>query len=202
MAQSHVERARSGSARRPGGARRHPPAIRSRARPRPSLGIGKRRRLQSHSRSSGFLAIVAAGSGSSILAGRRSVGQAGIAEPGADGQDTPALHIAHEWCLTQYPVPPRRCATGRRSRRSPILRDRLVALSGKLKRLLSSCPAGSARRGRWCRPTSMMPGQPMPMNGARSKSFLAGACDQTLSISISSSTASSRLSFFSSPVPP
>ena len=74
-------------------------------------------------------------------------------------------------------------------------RDRLDQTSGRLKRLLSQLP------GRFCPPRSMepsasiMPGQPMPMNGAslilpswRLRSVFA-VCRQA------ASTASSRLGF-------
>src|SRR5262245_7625016 len=48
-----------------------------------------------------LLRIVAAAGGPSILAVARAVGEARVAEPGADGEHAPMGHVAHERRLAQ-----------------------------------------------------------------------------------------------------
>src|SRR5262249_51413698 len=48
-----------------------------------------------------WLAIVAAWGRASILGGRRSIGEAPVAETGADREHSPPGHIAHEWRFAQ-----------------------------------------------------------------------------------------------------
>src|SRR4029077_12452556 len=91
----------SGYVRRRPAAHLRLPAIRSAARP---SGPWHRQTVPASTNSSRrrfWLAIVAAWAGGSTLAGGRAIGEAAVAETGADRQHSPARHIAHERHLAQ-----------------------------------------------------------------------------------------------------
>src|SRR4051812_23047039 len=168
-----------------------------RVRDRASLGIGKRCRLQSFLPAA-FWALWPLGAGrQSLPADARLVKRA---------LPSPVPIVSAPQCFTSLMngVSLSPCTTASLCNStavscSPILGMALCRLSGKLKRLLSQLP------GRFWAPRSMvpsesmMPGQPMPMNGARRSPSLPARVISPLSIPTSSSTASSRVSFFSSP---
>src|SRR4029077_2497265 len=91
----------SGYVRRRPAAHLRLPAIRSAARP---SGPWHRQTVPASTNSSRrrfWLAIVAAWDGASILAGRLSIGEAAVAETGADRKHSPVRHVAHERRLAQ-----------------------------------------------------------------------------------------------------
>ena len=97
---------------------------------------------------------------------RMPVGEAGIAEPSADRERRPMVDILHERRLAQA-LHHRVVMQNDAVSSPPIFGIALIRSgSARLKQLVSGCRANSAPRDRSNHPRSIMPGQPMPMNGA------------------------------------
>ena len=121
-----------------------------------------------------------------------AVGEARVAEAGADGDRAPALHVLHERDFAQALHDGVVVQTGSRSRRRRFSGSPCAGATGRLKRLDVQLP------GRFCAPrsiepsSSIMPGQPMPMKGASLTSSFFATAIRRLSMPARLSTAPSR----------